>query len=230
MSSHLRESGVAVIELNAGHGLKIIMHHAALGGSPFDDALDKLLRRVAVAYGELANWPEKYGADYEDDRFMMHPFCWCGETDCPWCRGCECPETADHYFVDDEEVSFDAWLSFFQRETAPQPRYGGSPKEWAAWETKANKVNKRRRTSHEAVCSFCRGDGPAVAKGAEPGRSAPNFWYKPTDLKVWWYKYIGRSTETNRPVTQDDLSGIARLLRDQAAGAGCHPTGQDGPA
>jgi hypothetical protein len=21
---------------------------------------------------------------------------------------------------------------------------------------------------------------------------APNFWHKPTGLKVWWYKYIGR--------------------------------------
>jgi hypothetical protein len=24
---------------------------------------------------------------------------------------------------------------------------------------------------------------------------APNFWHKPSGLKVWWYKYIGRSME-----------------------------------
>lgn len=31
-------------------------------------------------------------------------------------------------------------------------------------------------------CDWCNGD-------------APNFWYKPLDLKIWWYKYIGRGME-----------------------------------
>lgn len=31
-----------------------------------------------------------YGAFFENDVFMMHPFCWCERADCPWCRGCEC--------------------------------------------------------------------------------------------------------------------------------------------
>lgn len=37
---------------------------------------------------------------------------------------------------------------------------------------------------------------------------APNFHYKPTDLKVWWYKYIGRDVETNRPVTDEEVIEI----------------------
>ena len=26
-----------------------------------------------------------YGQDFENDTFMMHPFCWCEKEDCPWC-------------------------------------------------------------------------------------------------------------------------------------------------
>lgn len=26
-----------------------------------------------------------YGANYENDVFMMHRFCWCEREDCPWC-------------------------------------------------------------------------------------------------------------------------------------------------
>ena len=33
------------------------------------------------------------------------------------------------------------------------------------------------------------------------GGGAPNFWYKPTNFKVWWYKYIGRDMQTNRNYT-----------------------------
>lgn len=39
--------------------------------------------------------------------------------------------------------------------------------------------------------------------GAIPGYSAPNFWHKPTDFKVWWYKWIGRSMETDGPMPTD---------------------------
>jgi hypothetical protein len=31
-----------------------------------------------------------YGAYFENETFMMHPFCWCERGDCPWCLGCEC--------------------------------------------------------------------------------------------------------------------------------------------
>lgn len=33
----------------------------------------------------------------------------------------------------------------------------------------------------------------------------PNFWYKPLDFKVWWYKYIGRGVETNMNLTKEQL-------------------------
>jgi hypothetical protein len=41
--------------------------------------------------------------------------------------------------------------------------------------------------------------------GMEDDRTAPNFWYKPLDFKVWWYKYIGRSVEVNKQLSDDDF-------------------------
>ena len=41
-----------------------------------------------------------YGARYENDVFMMHPYCWCERPECPWCRECECElEPAPSYAV-----------------------------------------------------------------------------------------------------------------------------------
>ena len=36
----------------------------------------------------------------------------------------------------------------------------------------------------------------------------PNFWYKPTDFKVTWYKFIGRSMEFNRPIPIGECAEI----------------------
>ena len=42
--------------------------------------------------------------------------------------------------------------------------------------------------------------------------SAPNFWYKPLDFKVWWYKYIGRGVEMNRTLTQSEFQQMVTEL------------------
>jgi hypothetical protein len=34
----------------------------------------------------------------------------------------------------------------------------------------------------------------------------PNFWYKPLDFRVTWYKYIGRSTATNKDLTAAEFN------------------------
>jgi hypothetical protein len=33
---------------------------------------------------------------------------------------------------------------------------------------------------------------------------SPNFWYKPTDLKLHWYKWIGRDMEFSRKIPQKE--------------------------
>lgn len=42
-------------------------------------------------------------------------------------------------------------------------------------------------------CDFCTARGVFAEHHAEPGEGAPNFVHPRTGLKVWWYKYIGRS-------------------------------------
>lgn len=36
----------------------------------------------------------------------------------------------------------------------------------------------------------------------------PNFWYKPLNYQVEWYKHLGRGTYTNRPLTIDEALSI----------------------
>jgi len=44
---------------------------------------------------------------------------------------------------------------------------------------------------------------------SEPEVYAPNFKYK--DFEVEWYKYLGRGTEVNRPITPDEIN---EMLKD----------------
>lgn len=131
-----------------------------------------------------------YGCEFENDTFMMHPYCWCESDQCPWCAGCECPESADHYFVDGKEVTYDGWMDFYCIEV-----YGMTSEEhkkvWLKtkapmdWEKKSDAANARRTTSHDKLCRVCRGEFG----------NAPNFLHKRSGFSVNWYKYIGRGME-----------------------------------
>ena len=46
-------------------------------------------------------------------------------------------------------------------------------------------------------------------KYSESGR-APNFWYKPLDFKVWWYKYIGRGMEFNKTINKKQIKEMLK--------------------
>lgn len=45
-----------------------------------------LLANEAVSHGLLGG-KFGYGANYENDVFMMHPYCWCEKEECNWCFG-----------------------------------------------------------------------------------------------------------------------------------------------
>lgn len=140
-----------------------------------------------------------YGVEYENDTFMMHPFCWCERMDCPWCGGCDCPEEAFHYYVDGVEVSHDEWLRFYNHAVHGVDDVDRKHLQLPSnWEELADEANKHRSTSHDAVCDYCIGQG-VFGPPAEPSQGAPNFWHKSSGLKVWWYKYIGRGMESNCP-------------------------------
>lgn len=176
---------------------QIFVHAGAFGPSPWDSALDSMLRRIAIAASSNpeGEWAEKYGTKFENDVFMMHPFCWCEKDDCPWCAGCECPPEAVHYFVDDLEVNYEEWRDFFEREAG---KWDGREDTWPEWDRKADAANARRSTRHDLLCDFCK----------QGGKPAPNFHYKPADFRVWWYKYIGRDVESNRDLNTTELKEI----------------------
>ena len=73
---------------------------------------EALVKKKGLDGGVGLGGENGYGADYENDTFMMHQYCWCDQDDCKWCA-----------------------------------------------------------------------------------KNAPNFVYKPTKCKIWWYKWIGRSQE-----------------------------------
>lgn len=106
-----------------------------------------------------------YGVEYENDTFMMHPYCWCERGDCLWCCSCECE---GHWDTGDGS-------------------YHGPDHDWI--------VTKQ--------CDNCR----------EDRTSAPNFHYKPTDYKVWWYKWIGRGEKTDGHMPDDMLEKITEFIR-----------------
>ncbi len=169
---------------DAENRITLIVPAGMFGASEFDTDLDFFLRKLASACDTEDEWPDKYGATFENDVFMMHPYCWCEQDGCPWCDSCECPESARHYLVDGEEVSFHVWRNFY----FDRIDEGFTYKEVAA----------RRERRHDAECAFCLGEQHAD-RGAIAGRPAPNFWHKPSALRVWWYKYIGRDVIVENP-------------------------------
>jgi hypothetical protein len=160
-----------------------------------------VVRPEAVVHGFLGG-EHGYGAHWDDDIFLMRPYCWCEKDDCPWCAGCDCPPEAQIYLIDGRDVSFEEWDSeryaIVAKETGGRIRSSADLGKIldddaldaaldAAWAV----VESRCQTKREPTCPFCLGTVHAD-KGAVPGHPAPNFWHKPTGLKAWWYKYIGR--------------------------------------
>lgn len=41
--------------------------------------------------------------------------------------------------------------------------------------------------------------------GMEEDNDAPNFWYKPLDFKVWWYKTIHKGLKTNKLLSKKEF-------------------------
>ena len=59
-----------------------------------DGAMSIMLRRLTKAINDkdpatrvhgVLGGDDGYGASWDSDVFMMHPYCWCEKEDCPWC-------------------------------------------------------------------------------------------------------------------------------------------------
>lgn len=157
-----------------------------------------------------------YGAHFENDVFLMRPYCWCERDDCPWCGGC----SGEHF----EDIVHGP-ACYQTRLKALKEKYG--KKEPWGWYVRydckpyedakralcrelrrdfgsGNEVHctcgaqREAEKRYEACeCDWHQGRGPfRFGKAVQ----APNFWHKPSGFAVRWYKYIGRGMEIdNRP-------------------------------
>jgi len=123
-----------------------------------------------------------YGADFENDVFMMHHYCWCEEEgECPWCTGC----------------------GFFQNNNSCVACSGSYPH----GRLRTQAIEKDGCDYH-----FGRGIFARFAPWTHDSKSGyydpPNFWYKPTNFRVTWYKWIGRDMAINRTITGKEWGEI----------------------
>jgi len=151
-----------------------------------------------------------YGVDYENDVFLMHP----DYQD----SKCKCGHDRARRRMEKQHIhSEDCFTSIVQRKLAlwPEPCLINCSSRWDLEEKmvlrlgesfglqKANQwdctcgVDQKRRAwfdehPHDFRC-------PIVL---------PQFWYKPTNLKVDWYKYIGRDMEPSSPLNSDQFREI----------------------
>lgn len=214
-----RDTGQTLVEVfgpgrssNAvSHGLRILTHQLILrvpestqGGGVFGGAFG-------------------YGVEFENDAFLMHPYCWCERADCLWCSGCACneaPYEVGHY-LDGQRVSvaaYDAWHATIQK---PMPWEATTAGNETAEYLEARRafyayVEERDRRSGRIWPAFIHTCGQpifysqrqevwSVTRPRPHAEMAPHFWHKQSGMRVWWYKYIGRDqivhVEQDTPLT-----------------------------
>jgi len=65
------------------------------------DLLTALLRDLTSSICQITGEDNSiygYGITYENDVFMMHPYCWCEEENCPWCNPKEGERIAPNFY------------------------------------------------------------------------------------------------------------------------------------
>src|SRR5690606_31203002 len=158
-----------------------------LGENAIAALLCELTSRLQETTGEgphgILGGPDGYGCEYENDVFMMHPFCWCEEPECPWCVACFCPDEYEYLSPSGERIT-EAEFDKYDFDDYPDGR----------------QFDGMRFVGVE--CRSC-------AEGRTP---APNFVYKPTGGEVRWYKYIGRGMEIEGEFPPDFLAKCLESL------------------
>lgn len=120
-------------------------------------------RQKQIVVADLHWLSEQVGIDssddppFENDTFVMHPYCWCGRDDCPWCWGCTCPPEADIYEVRGRPVGFREWTSGYRHVVEPVRSYRHNP---------------------ELICDYCRGERKIAANFLHKPSGTEVHWYK----------------------------------------------------
>jgi hypothetical protein len=191
--------------------VQIILPPCADGEYPLDHGLVTLTEAICKATGEESGYGlggrYGYGENFENSVFMMHRFCWCERTDCKWCDddACGCPNPEPKFFVDGKEVTSDEHWEANKHIVGECPHdvaEYGTPEYEAAdalFKQRCAERDRRLRMVHQDRIHTCAPVGMMAnrARSEDYGvpQRAPNFWHKPSGLRVWWYKWIGRDME-----------------------------------
>lgn len=57
--------------------VQIITPKGTFGGYDGEHVIATAMRIIGVGFGDPEDWCAKYGANYENDTFLMKRFCWC---------------------------------------------------------------------------------------------------------------------------------------------------------
>lgn len=228
--------------------VKIITPRGMFGAYKGEHALATAMRIIGVGFGDADDWCAKYGANFENDVFLMKRYCWCEKGgECPWCTGCAiyqdrgeceaCNARGTH-----EQTCATLELARRLRDAGlSHARYGQDGRYvdlvWKDHKTKDDDARENSITSallqerklkgrwetcdcsakaaghalkeQGKECPYSLGTGifarfaPWTDNKARNYYDPPNFWFKPADFRVTWYKYIGRDMASNK----DDLPG-----------------------
>ena len=207
--------------------VQIVTPQGMFGAYDGEHPLETAVRIIGVAFGDDGDWCSKYGADYENDVFLMKRFCWCdGEGECPWCTGCGAYE--DH--CEACKFAYKHADSCFQKEL--RRRLDKHKDDEHDRITKDLYIERGREpTLYRRLCDCGSEEAGKVMRVAgkgcdyDQGRGIfsrfapyqhipdrryydpPNFWFKPSDFRMTWYKYIGRDTATNKDEIAPDFMG-----------------------
>jgi hypothetical protein len=197
--------------------IQIVLPKGALGSSDTDDMLDSAIRVIANANTQNpeGEWSDKYGINITTPIFVMHRYCWCEREDCAWCGGCNCDDSKHSYAKNGKIIDSETWHKEWNSYSDEMPLFAGlkfASKEYKAydkkWHKRIDERNKIYTFVRNPTCDFCLNKGIFAENGADAGMGAPNFWYKPLDFKVWWYKYIGRDMRTNKTLSSDEIRAM----------------------
>jgi hypothetical protein len=205
-------------------------------------ALTRRVHRLGLADGAAGGFfggEWGYGCNFENDCFLIHRFCWCEQEGCLWCGGSTCQgdvprephregcyqtrlDALKHRLGEEieswTEPTFTYWdVPYGSKNTAKYNRAKRALcRDLGVGYELGNEyhctcgVDREWKDRYDAcACDWHQGRGAfRFGKAAD----APNFWHKPTDLRVWWYKYIGRDMKTNRDPGVDSRIAVMGAL------------------
>lgn len=205
--------------------IQVVVPVGMFGASDADSVLDKMLREIAVAVCDPdGDWfpmgtPErnaaKYGFEFENEVFLMRPDYMDIQCDCGSAERCAAwvetnPHTADCYDTL-KTARFQKW-----EDAHPHAEY--DPKDKARNNIMRGLCAEKNIPWNDGWncmghCSCGRDQrfDDWIAENDHAPRcpiALPNFWFKPTDLRVEWYKYIGRDVKVSRPLELAELVAI----------------------